>query len=49
MIKPVFADLNTYSEIIPLSKLKEWLEAVEISLEDLEQFTKFDPDAWLPR
>ena len=47
MIERVFADLNAYSEMIPLSKLKEWLESAEITLEDLRQFTRFDPDHYM--
>jgi cysteine dioxygenase len=42
-----FAPLDTFDQRIPLAVLNDWLQSLEISLNDVQPFVRFHPDHYL--
>jgi cysteine dioxygenase len=44
---PSLADLDTYTDRIPLDVLKAWLERTEVTLETVQPYTKFSSEHYV--
>ena len=43
----VFTELDAYDSRIPLDDLKNWMETVDLQLDDAHEFMRFHPDHYL--